>query len=160
MPVVSIFSVARCHGDEVAEQVAEGLGYQILSNEKLLTEAAKRFKTSEEKLSRAMMGPRSVFNRLTHEKERSVAYLRTALAELIKDDNVVYHGFAGHLLPKSLNNVLRVCLVAKQDYRVKVAMKEDGLPEKDARKLISKEDEIRQQWTLYLFGLSPWEKSL
>jgi CheY-like chemotaxis protein len=160
MPVISIFSASHCHGDEVAEQVAERLGYRLLTKETLLSEAASRFKTSEQKLDRAMHGPRSVFNRLTQEKERSVAYLRSALAELIKDDDVVHRGYAGHLLPKSLTNVLRVCLVAKQDYRLKEAVESEGLSEKEAKKLIAGEDKTRLQWTLYLFGLSPYEKSL
>ena len=157
MPVISIFSASHCQADEVAQQVAERLGYRLFTTENLLSEASSRFKITQEKLNRAMHGPRSVFNRLTRDKERSIAYLRSALAELIKDDDVVYFGFAGHLLPKKLTNVLRVCLVAKQETRIRAVTK---LSEKEARKLIAREDEARQQWTLHLFGLSYLAKSL
>jgi CheY-like chemotaxis protein len=161
MPVITIFSASQCHADEIARLVADRLGYQLLTEDSLLSEATSRFGLAREKLDRAMHGPRSVFNRLTREKERSIAYLRSAMAESIKDGDIVYQGFAGHLLPKSLTNVLRVCLVAKQSYRIgRIRAGDSSLPEKEAKKVLAREDEARQQWTLHLFGLSPWDKSL
>jgi CheY-like chemotaxis protein/cytidylate kinase len=159
MSIVTLFSASHCHGDEIARRVAETVGYPLLSNEQLLRETASRFEVDEDRLSRSMHGPRSVFNKFTREKERHVAYIRLTLAELLQPDNFVYHGFAAHLLPKSLQHVLRVCLVARPEHRVKAAQAE-GLDTKAARKLIEKEDEGRKAWTLYLFGLSPWKEEL
>jgi len=160
MPVISIFSASHCNADEVAQQVADRLGYRLISTENLLSEASSRFEIAEEKLSRAMHGPRSLFNRLTRDKERAIASLRLALADLIKDDNAVYSGFAGHLLDKSLTNVLRVCLVARQETRVKAAMQDEKIGEKEAKKLVAKEDEARTLWTQYVCERGPWDKSL
>ena len=160
MSVVSIFSASHCHGSEVAHRVMGKLGYDILSCEQLLSEASKRFGVSEDKLKQAMHGPVSVFNKVTHEKERNLAYIRAALADLIQRDNLVYHGFAGHLLPADLPHVLRVCLVAKLDYRIALAAEAGRRSAKEAKKLVSKEDEERKNWTLYLSGLSPWAKEL
>jgi len=160
MPVITIFSASHCHAEEVADRVCDKLGYQLLGNEKLLDQAASRYRVDVARLDRAMHGPRSVFNRLTHEKERNIAYLRATLAELIKDDEVVYHGFAGHLLPKYLTHVLRVCLAAPLEHRVEQLAAEKGWTRKEAEKQIDKDDEARKQWTLHLFGLGPWDKSL
>lgn len=160
MSIISLFSASQCHGREVTQEVQDKLGYDFLSNEKLLAETSERFQVPEDKLKQAMHGPVSVFNRLTHEKERNLTYIRATLAELAQQDNLVYHGFAGHLLPRDLPHVLRVCLVAKLDYRIALAAQTEGIAAKMAQKLVLKEDEERKRWTLHLFGLSPWDKRL
>ena len=38
----------------------------------------------------------SIFDRLSHGKERYIAYVRAALLKHFRDDNVVYHGMLGH----------------------------------------------------------------
>jgi CheY-like chemotaxis protein/cytidylate kinase len=160
MSIISLFSASHCHGDEVAEKVGEALGYPILTNEHLLATTAQQHGVDTEKVLRAMHGQRSVFDRFTHEKERHVALVRATLAELMQTDNVVYHGLAGHLLPATLPHVLRVCLAGKADYRAGIAASAESIDAKAAKKLIAKGDEERTQWTLYLFGLSPWDESL
>ena len=159
MAVVTIFSASHCHGDEVARAVADHLGYRLLSNEELIAQAASRFDVADKTLLRAMHGPPSFLDRFRREKERSVTYLRSTLAELVADDRLVYHGFAGHLLPDSLTHVLRVALVAKHDYRVSVATKDGGLLRGEAEKVISAEDDARKQWTLHLHNQSPFDKN-
>jgi two-component system response regulator CpxR len=160
MSIVSLFSASHSHGDEVAAKVAEALGFGHLSKEHLLTEAAGTYDVKAEKLDRAMHGQRSVFDKFTHEKVRNVALLRATLAELLQPDNLVFHGFAAHLLPATLPHVLRVCLVAKNEYREKVAAAQEKLDAKAAHKLVHKADEESAQWTLYLFGVNPWDESL
>jgi CheY-like chemotaxis protein/cytidylate kinase len=160
MSVIAIFSASYCHAEEISGQVAEKLNYEFITTKRLLAETSAGFEVSEDKLERALHGSRSVFNRLTHERERNIASLRATLAELIKKDLVVFHGVAGHLLPKSLTHVLRVGLVAKNDFRISNAMKTDGISEKEAKKKIKKDDEERKQWSEHLFGLDFWDKSL
>ncbi|MFH1530129.1 MAG: response regulator [Pseudomonadota bacterium] len=160
MSIISLFSASHSHGCEVAQGVRDRLGYDLLSNEQLLAAASERFQVPVDKLKHAMHGPVSVFNKLTHERERNLAYIRATLAELIQRDDLVYHGFAGHLLPRDLQNLLRVCLVAKLDYRAALAAQGDGIAAETAKKLVAKEDDERKRWTLYLFGLSPWAKEL
>ena len=160
MSVISIFSASHCHGPEVAQAVRDKLGYGLLSTEELLAATSECFSVPEDKLNRAMHGPVSVFNRLTHEREHNLAYLRATVAELIQQDDLVHHGFAGHLLPKYLPNVLRVCLVARLDYRTSEAIRTEGIDAGAAEKLVQKGDEERKAWTLHLFGLSPWAKGL
>ena len=49
----------------------------LLSNEKLLAEASERFQVQTDKLKKAMHGSASVFNRITRERERNLAYIRS-----------------------------------------------------------------------------------
>ncbi|RJP17511.1 MAG: response regulator [Candidatus Abyssobacteria bacterium SURF_5] len=159
MPVVTIFSASFCRGDEVAGTVAAKLGYSCI-NGQVLSWAAKEFGVPEEKLHRTLHGSTSLLEKFVHEKERHIAYIKAAIAHLVQSDNVVYHGFAGHLLPRTISHVLKVCLVANRDYRIPLAMEEAGIGKRDALKRIQKDDEERKKWTQHLFDLGPWDKSL
>ncbi len=81
MPVIALFSGTHCHGEEVARKVAEALCYQVIIDQALIAEAAKRFQMEEAKLARAMFSKASIFNKFTHEKERCLACLKNALAD-------------------------------------------------------------------------------
>jgi two-component system response regulator CpxR len=160
MAIVAVIGGTFCHQEEVSREVAEKLGYDYLSNEKLLEETSARFQFPSKKLHRAMTQPPSVFNKFTHEKEQNVAYIRATLAEIIQKDNLVYNGFASLLIPKSLTHVLRVCLVATHQYRVAEAGKAAGMTEKDADKAVKKDEAELTQWSQHLFQLGPYDKSL
>jgi two-component system response regulator CpxR len=103
----------------------------------------------------------SVFNKFTHEQERSIASIRLALAETLSEDNLLIFGFAGLLIPRDVSHVLRVCLIAGMPFRTHLAAKEGGLSQTDAIKLIHKQDADRAKWVNTLFGNEdPWNSSL
>ena len=159
MAVISIFSGSYCRAEEVAKMVARRLGYRCIGEE-LLEEPANFYPVPRERLKRAMHGPPSVFSKFTHEKVRNVVYIRATLARVVKENNIVYHGFAGHLLPRDITHILRVCIVASQEYRAALSMRSEGISEKEARRIIGRDDNECREWTKYLFGLGPWDRSL
>jgi len=158
MAVISIFSGFYCRGEQVADAVTQETGYQRVDKE-LIEVASRRYKVPEDRLLRVMMGSAPLLNRFTYEREKNLAYIIAALAELVSRDNVVYHGFAGHLLPRGITHVLRVCLIANMDYRVSLAMQLDKLSESQALNRIHKEDADRGRWMRYLFGQEPYDES-
>ncbi len=159
MSVITIFSASHCQGEKIAQQAAQQLGYELLGDE-ILQEASERFNIAYDKLIRAMKGAPSLFNNVTHEKERCVAYIKIVFAEAIKKNNLVYHGFAGHLLPQQLKHILKVCIVADPDYRIQRLVEKQNLTEKKASAEIEKDDIEHCRWTQYLFDLGPWDKKL
>ncbi len=159
MAVITIFSASHCHGEMVAANVADRLGYGRLTDEALITAASEEFRVSPGKLEHAMWGAPGFFNKLTREKEKYVALLRAAVIQVIESDNLVLHGYGGLLLPKTLTHVLLACLAATPDYRIQQAERE-GLRRKEAKRRIAKHDEACAEWTKFLFELGPWDKSL
>ena len=159
MPVITLFSASYCRGDEVADEVARRLGYERIDRE-VLQWASEKFDISVQKLVRAMRGAPSVFDKFSHERDRCVAYIKAAVGEKLKGDNVVYHGFAGHLLPRDITHVLRVCLVANRDYRVALAVEREAISKRAAHRMMKRDDENRRRWTEYLFEAGPWDKRL
>ena len=160
MSSITIFSGAFCHGGEVARKMAQSLGSELLFDGALISQTSERFQMSESKIHRALFEKPSVFNKFTHEKERAIANLKLLLAEILKGDNLLLSGFTGHLIPQNITHVLRVGIIAETKYRVERLMQEQGHSEKNAVKVIRREDEKAALWTSYLFQKAPWDTKL
>lgn len=160
MSIIALFSGSYCNDEELAEKVAQRLGYRCIGEEEILEEAARKHGAAQSRLARTLYGPSSFFKESAPERAQNVAYVRAALAERICKDNIVYHGFATHLLPKNVAHVLKVCLVADHDHKIALAMEQDGLAERDAREAVKKDNEQQLEWVRYLFDRGPWDESL
>jgi CheY-like chemotaxis protein/cytidylate kinase len=161
MSVIAVVSGSYCRGEEVARRVSDLLGYRLIDDAALVAETSRRFQVEESKLLRAMVGKTSIFNKFTRERERSLACLKTVVADHLQEDQFLFHGFAGHLLPRDVSHVLKVCLIAEVKYRTQVAQETEGLTEKDAMKRIHRDDEALMLWVDYWFNRKdPWDASL
>ncbi len=116
---------------------------------------------NEGKILGAFSAKTSVFNRFTHEKERSVAHLRLALANLMTEDQLLITGPVSFLIPEKISHVLRVCLVAELKFRINEAMQREGIAEKSALQQIRQQDEDLAAWVKMLNrGEDPWAAGL
>jgi cytidylate kinase len=138
-------------GKKLAELLAERLGYRCVSRE-IVIKAADDYGAPEDKLFEAVQKSLSIFQKLTFERERYLAYIQASLCEYAKDDNLIYHGHAGHFLLQGISHVLRIRLVAGMAYRIKAAMTQLQFSEKDAAKYIARVDKERAKWTDFLYG--------
>ncbi|HDZ23394.1 MAG TPA: cytidylate kinase-like family protein [Desulfobacteraceae bacterium] len=159
MAIITISRGSYSKGKEVAEKVAERLGYECVSRDVLL-DASDRFNIPEVKLVRAIHDAPSVLDRFKHGKQIFIAYIRSALMCRVANDNIVYHGLAGHVLLTGVPNVLKVRIIADMEDRVKAEMEREGISAEDARILLQKDDEERRKWTKTLYGVDPWDSSL
>jgi len=158
MSSIAIVSGVFCSGQEVARKVAERLEYRLVG-EDLLEETAKNYDTSVKKLARALAGDRTLFNRVTHDYEKSVIYIKAVLAEWLTQDDLVCHGPAAQLIPRTIDHVLKVVLVAEQDYRLERAQ-QAGLDAGDASGQIKESDAGLAAWTREQYGTGPWDSAL
>jgi len=159
LAIISLNSGSFCHGEEIAQKVEESLGLERIE-EKLLVETSQRFNISRDKLVRTMTGPTPFFNKFTREREKNTAYLKVVLADLIQDDNRMLFGMPTHLLPQTIPHLLKVCIIANFEYRVKQAMAQKGIAEKEAGRIIRYDDKEQLQWTQFLFDEAPYESKL
>jgi len=159
MAIITISRGSYSKGKEVAEKIASHLGYQCISRDVLL-DASERFHIPEMKLVRAIHDAPSILDRFSHSQQAFIAYIRYALVQHVKEDNVVYHGLAGHLLLKGIPNVLKVRVIADLADRVRAEMKREKISEKAARSLLLKDDEERRKWTQALYGVDSRDSSL
>lgn len=159
MAIITISRGSYSKGREVAEKTAKRLGYRLTSRDVLL-EAADRFNISEIKLVRAIHDAPSILNRFTHGIECYLAYIRSALADQAQQDNLVYHGLAGHLLLRGVPHVLKVRVIADFEARVEAEAAREGISYGEASSLLRADDSERRRWTQQLYGVDPWDPSL
>jgi cytidylate kinase len=143
----------------VAEEVGRRLGYDVISRD-LLLDASDRFHIPEIKLIRAIHDAPGILERFSHSSQAYRAYIRSALTERAAKDNIVYHGLAGHVLLKGIDEVLKVRITADMNYRVAREMKREGITEQEARAILEKDDQQRRKWTKSLHGADPWDSNL
>lgn len=152
MGIITISRGSYSRGAEIAQKLAEKLGYTCVSREMLL-ETSKEFNVPEVKLIDAINESPGELDYLKDAKVRYMAFIREAFLKSIEKDNVVYHGFAGHFFSKEIPNILKVRILANIDYRINVLMKRENISEEKARKLLHQIDAERKQWSIYLHGI-------
>jgi len=159
MTIITISRGSNSKGKNIAEAVAEQLGYDCVSREVIL-EASDRFNIPEIKMTKAIHDAPSILDRFSHGKKAFISYYQSALTRCVQKDNVVYHGLAGHLFLKGVSHLLKVRIISDLFVRVNNKIEHNGLSEQEARSLILKDDEERRNWTRDLYGVDPWDSSL
>lgn len=152
MAIITISRGSYSKGKEVAEKVAEKLGYACVARE-IFIEASKEFNIPEVKLVRAIHDAPSVLDRFTYGKEKFIAYFQSSLLKCLERDNIVYHGLAGHFFLKGICHVLKVRIISDMEDRVRLEMGREKMSSEEALLLLKKDDEERRKWSLNLYGI-------
>ena len=161
MSIISLFGGIFCRETSLTNKIVEMTGYKLVRDIDVINEASRISGIQANKIERSFFAKASVFNKFTHEKERSIAHLKLVLAGKISQNNLVIEGFSGLLLPRTLNHVLRLCLIADMKSRIALAMKKDSISENEAVRIIRKTDEDRAAWVQGLFNkIDPWDHSI
>ena len=159
MSVITISRGSYSHGKEIAEKVAQRLGYDCISRD-ILIEASREFNIPEIKLYEAIHDPANIMSRIFTNKDRYIAYIQSAILKSLKKDNIVYHGFAGHFFVKDIPHVLKVRIVADMEERIRIMMERNSASRKEAIRFIDKLDKQRKKWSQQLYGIDTSDSSL
>jgi cytidylate kinase len=152
MAIITISRGTFSGGQKLAECIAAKLGYRCISRE-VLVETAQEFGVSEDKLLEALTKKPWLLERLTRARDRYLAYIRATLLKEVRDENVVYHGLAGHLLLKDVPHVFRIKVIANMEFRVKNAMERNNFSREEALQYIREVDEGRARWTRFIYDV-------
>lgn len=161
MPVITLFSGSYCNEEAVVKAIGARTGYTVIADADIVAEASRLSNIPEHRIERVFADKTSVFNRLTRERERSLANLRASLAQRLAEDGLLISGFAAQLIPRRISHVLRVCLIADMNARVATAAAALKISEAEALKTIHREDEKCAAWIHAVHGAkNPWSPSL
>lgn len=161
MSVISIFSGIFCNEETVVRNIIESTGHQLITDDVIVAGASELSGIKKSKITQAFSSRTSVFNKFTYEKERSIAYLKLSMARLLNHENIIVTGYSGLLIPKTVSHVLRVCLIGKTNFRIKLAGTEQQLSKEEATQLIGLDDHDKSKWTDILFSINdPWDETL
>jgi cytidylate kinase len=159
MPVITISRGSYSRGKEIAEKVAAKLDYDCISRD-LLLEVSKEHNVPEIKLAHAIHDAPGILARLDRKKEKYIAFIKSALLNHLKADNVVYHGLAGQFFVKNVPHALKVRVLANMEDRIRLEMERKGIDADKARRILEKDDEERRKWSQTLYGIDTADSSL
>jgi cytidylate kinase len=159
MSVITISRGSYSYGKEIAEKVARKLGYECYSRD-IILEASKDLNIPELKLVHAIHDAPSILDRLSLKKNRYIAFIRAALLRHFRDDNVVYHGLAGHFFVGGISHVLKIRIIADFEERIKLEMNRKNISRQEAEKTLKDDDNERRKWSQHLYGIDPWDPNL
>jgi cytidylate kinase len=158
MAIITISRGSFSKGKQVAESVARKLGYQCVSRD-IVLEASREYNIPEIKLMRAIHDAPSIF-KVRRGKEKYIAYIRSALLKHFSQDNVVYHGLAGHFFISGISHAVKIRILADMEDRVREEMAREGVGREEALNVIKKDDDQRRRWSLDLYGIDTWDAAL
>jgi len=159
MAIITISRGSYSKGKEIAERLAEELGYECLSRDVLL-QASEQFDVPEIKLVGALHDAPKVLERFTNGKKKYVTFIEQAFLEHVQKDNVVYHGLAGHFFLRGVAHTLKVRIIADLDDRVRLEMERENISDETARYRLKKDDYERRKWGLALYGIDTADATL
>ena len=151
MPIITIYQGASGEGQELAEAVAEALGYRCVGRE-VLVEASRRYDIPEAKLNEIVEKGPHWWERLLLDPRPYRMALQATLCELAHDGKVVYHGHLGHELLSGIGHVLKVLLTAPIEFRIAQIRTRQRLTEIAARHYIEEVDKARSRRLMTMFG--------
>jgi len=159
LPIITISRGSYSRGKDIAEKIAEKLGYECIGRDTLI-EASEQFNIPEIKLIRAIHDAPSILERFTYGKEKYIAYIQAALLRHVKKDNVIYHGLAGHFFLDGISHVIKVMIISDMEDRVALEMEREGISPEEARRILRNDDEQRRKWSKHLYGIDTADPSL
>ncbi len=92
------------------------------------------------------------YSRLSALRRPYKILMQRALLEYVRQGDVAYFGYSGHLLLPHIPHAARVRIIAPVQLRAELLMKRENLTEAEARERISQVDEERSRWTRFMYG--------
>jgi cytidylate kinase len=152
MAIITVSRGSLSLGAALAEKLAAALDHACVGRE-AAREAAEKSGIAPELMMAKLEERPSVWQRMTSERALYVAAMAAFLAERAAGGQLVYHGYAGHLLLRGMPGLLRVRVISPLEQRVALVMKEQAIGEQQALAHVNKMDEARASWTKFVFGV-------
>jgi cytidylate kinase len=145
MAIITITRGLQAGGRELARLLTDRLGYKRLSRE-VITGCARKYNILEEDLYNTLVEAPSRWQRLSKKQFRYLIFVQCALIDAARQDNVIYHGYAGQLFLRGVRHALKIRLEAPLEERVSAVMKDSGRAYEDALRHVEAADELRRRW--------------
>lgn len=159
MAIVTISRGSYTEGIAVAEQLARELGHPCLSREVVL-EAAEDSGVEEHLLLSTLEEPPHFWEKTPGRIPAHLNLVRAALLRRAQGGELVYHGYAGHLLLGGIPHVLRARIIAGPEKRIAALIKDFNMSRKEATVHLRKLDVQLSKWTRFLYGVQWQDPSL
>lgn len=148
---VALFPCLFTDGARIVGELANALQVSVNTDAMIVQEIADRSGITVRKIQSNLLGRPEATGRLGFEKEKTVNLIKDALAGmLLSSKDSIYYGMFSSLLVSEDIGTLRVLVDADDTCRLQRAVRQEGLSERAARKLMRKHDEKAAAWTRFL----------
>ncbi len=152
MSIFIISSDAREIEENIAEKVAESMGYKLL-NRGILASFAAKHQIDADKLSEAMETTPSLFKRLPSRQWRYyLACIEADVLEKLMADNIVCQGLAAHLYVTDVSHAMRVRVLSGNRQGIQTVAENSGISIQKAKKLRAGELLQRKKWSMAAYN--------
>lgn len=152
MQIICISRFSYGYGKELAERLADKLGYQSIAREELVDKATASG-IPVGKLETAIVKRQLFSEELGIEMDRFKAFMTHSLCEQALKGGIVYHGRGGHLVLPGLIHVLRIRAIANIEDRIRMVMQRMNFTRKQAKQYIEEVDEDRRKYARFLYNV-------
>jgi len=156
MAIITVFSKGFCQENEVIRCLVGKTHFRHSSIEQIISEASILSGITESKIQKALTLKTSVFEKFTHEKKYSLAYIKLVLSKMLMVSagrDLVLSGYPVRLIPMEITHFFQVGLVADMAFRVATLIEKQGGTESEARQIIRKLDEEQVKWLAKYCGI-------
>jgi len=151
MQIITIYQGASGSGEELADTVAQSLGYPRGDREALV-KASLRYGVPRAKLTEVLEREPKWWDAFTRNVEPYRLALQAAFCELAAEQGIVYHGHLGHELVPKFRHVLKILLTAPVEMRVEQIQARQKVDEAAARRYVEAVDKARTRRLMTMFG--------
>jgi hypothetical protein len=151
MPVIFVSRRTMSGVHLLMDCLHESTGIRRISREDL-EEVVNRHGDLAKRILERLDKATSAYEQFSELRWPYLVLMRNALLDEIRQDNVVYHGYSGHLLLPAIRHFVRVRIEAPLELRVTMTMKRLGCNEKSARDYITEADDYRVKWARFMYG--------
>ena len=152
MQIICISRFSYGYGKELAERLADKLGYLSIAREELIDKATA-YGIPVGKLETAIVKRQLFTEELGIEIDRFKAFMTQSLCEQALKGGIVYHGRGGHLVLPGLIHVLRIRAIANLEDRIRMVMQRMNFTRKQAKQYIEEVDEDRRRYSRFLYNV-------
>lgn len=151
MQIITVYQGASGSGEELADALAQALGYGSIDRE-VLIEASQQYGIPEAKLTEIVEREPKWWASFTRSLDPYRIALQAAFYEVARTQGVVYRGHLGHELVPKFQHVIKVLLTAPMEMRIAQVRGRHNLNESAARRYVEEVDKARTRRLQQMFG--------
>lgn len=156
MQIICVSRGSFGYGNELAERLAQKLGYDCIARENL-TDSATDQGIPVGKIESAILKRHPITEALAIQVELMKAFISAQICGHALEKGVVYHGRTGHLILPGISHVLRIRAIANDEERINMTLQRmPNLTREKAKLYNDQVDEDRRRWVRTLYN-ADWE---
>lgn len=159
MAVITVNSASFCDLEQILEQVEAQTSFHIMGDDELIRRAAAENQEEIPFIHQIFQDRKKRGGRILQRRHMAMARVKNVLAQTLLADDILIHGLCSMMVPNDIYHVLKVGILADENFRTARVREMTGQSLDKARELISRDDTLLHTWAEILNFGNPWDPS-